>query len=170
MKSQFEKWYLTTHMPELLARPGFTTAQWVALAQAQGPGTTHDHRGGLPTRTTRTKSISRRPSCPRQVPPPLLDKCSIPISTADTPTENSAPRLPSMILGAIGQVLSVRAARGGVGPLEASPSHVVLLRLRLFSYGLPNFGKHVLTTWGWLTGRVNSDGCGTTWCLASLPG
>ena len=58
MKSQFEQWYLTTHMPELLARPGFTTAQWVALAQAQGPVPPTDTAAVYRLELPRTRSIS----------------------------------------------------------------------------------------------------------------
>ena len=58
MKSQFEQWYLTTHMPELLTRPGFTTAQRVALAQAQGPVPPTDTAAVYRLELPRTMSIS----------------------------------------------------------------------------------------------------------------
>jgi len=55
-KDQFEHWYLTSHMPQLLTRPGFTSAQRVAIAQAHGPVPPTDtaavFRLNLPTTTS----------------------------------------------------------------------------------------------------------------------
>jgi len=64
MKDQFEHWYLTSHMPQLLTRPGFTSAQWVALAQSQGSvpptNTAAVYRLSLPTSMSVSVDTERR--------------------------------------------------------------------------------------------------------------
>ena len=65
-KDQFEHWYLTSHIPQLLTRPGFTSAQRVAIAQAHGAVPPTDtaavFRLSLPT----TMSVA----ADTQLPPP----------------------------------------------------------------------------------------------------